>query len=39
MEESFNKYVPKTRLIPLFSFGNNPKQPLHARNSFQSKLF
>ena len=32
------KYTPKTSHRPLFILVNNPKQPLHARNSFKIKI-
>ena len=39
MEKSCRKCVPKASRRPPFNFGNpNPKQPLHARNSFKSKI-
>ena len=39
MEKSCRKCTPKDRSRPLFNFGNNPKQPLNARNSFKNKTF
>ena len=39
MEKSCRKCVTKASPRPLFNFGNNPKQPLHARNLFKNKIF
>ena len=38
MEKSCRKYAPKASPRPLFNSGKNPKQPLHARNSFRNKI-
>ena len=37
MEKSCRKCTPKAGHRPLFNFGKNPKQPLHARNSLKIK--
>ena len=37
MGNSWWKYAPKAIPRPLFILMNNPKQPLHARNSFKNK--
>ena len=39
MEKSYIKWAPKASPRPLFHFGKYPKQPLHARNSFENKIF
>ena len=39
MEKSSRKCPPKARARPLFNFGKNSKQPLHARNSFKNKIY
>ena len=39
MEKSYRKYALKASPRPLFILGNNPKHPLHARNSFKNKIF
>ena len=37
IEKSCKKCAAKTSPRPLYNFGN-PKQPLHARNYFKSKI-
>ena len=37
MEKPWRECKPKVSPKPLFKFGNNPKQALHARNSFKNK--
>ena len=39
MEKSYRKYAPKGSPRPLFYFGKQPKQPLHAWNSFKIRYF
>ena len=39
MEKSYRKYAPKLVPDPFLILVNNPKQPLHARNSFKNKIF
>ena len=39
MEKSCRKCAPKASLDPIFILVNNPKQPLHAGNSFKNKIF
>ena len=39
MEKPCWKCTPKASPKALFNFVNNPKQPLHARNSFKNKIF
>ena len=39
MEKSSRKCVTKASPRLLYNLVNNPKQPLHARNSFKSKIF
>ena len=39
MEKSCRKYAPRATARPLFVLLNSPKQPLHARNSFQIRYF
>ena len=41
MKNSFRKCTPKASPRPLFNliFVNNPKQPLHAGNSFNNNIF
>ena len=39
MEKSCKKYAPKAGPRLLFILINNPKQSLHARNSFKNKIF
>ena len=38
MEQSCRKYAGKATSRPLYNF-DNPKQPLHARKFFKSKIF
>ena len=39
MEKSCKKCEPKASPRLLFILVNNPKHPLHARNSFKNKIF
>ena len=39
MEKSCRKYAAKASPRPLYNLVSNPKQQLHARNSFKSKIF
>ena len=39
MEKSCRKYAQKLAPDPFLILLNNPKQPLHARNSFKNKIF
>ena len=39
MEKWCSKCAPKASPKPFFSFGNDPKEPLHARNCFKNKIF
>ena len=39
MEKSCRKCAPKASSRPLFNLVNNPKQTLHARNSFKKRYF
>ena len=39
MEKSCRKCAPKASPRTLFILVNNPKQSLHARNSFKNKIF
>ena len=39
MEKSCRKYAANASPRPLLILSNNPKQPLHARRSFKSKIF
>ena len=39
MEKSCRKCASKASLDPFFILANNPKQLLHARNSFQKRYF
>ena len=39
MEISCRKSTSKSSPRPFLYFGNNPKKPLHARNSFKNKTF
>ena len=36
MKKSYRKCVPKASPGPLFYYGKQPKQPLHARNYFKN---
>ena len=39
MEKSNRECAPKASPRPFFILVNNPKQSLHARNSFKNKIF
>ena len=39
MGKSCRKWTSKASLRPFFILVNNPKQPLHARNSFETRYF
>ena len=39
MKKSCGKYATEASPRPLFYFVNNPKQPLHAENSFENAIF
>ena len=39
MQKLWRKCAAKFGHGPLFNFGNNPKQPLHAKNYFENKIF
>ena len=39
MVKSCRKCAPKASPRAFFNFGKNPKQPLHARNSFENQIF
>ena len=39
MEKSYRKCIPKASPDPFLILVNNPKQPLHARNSFKIRRF
>ena len=38
MQKSCRKYAPRASPRPLFFLVNNPKHPLHARNSFKKNI-
>ena len=38
MEKLFRKCALKASPRSIFNFGKNPKQPLHARNSFENRI-
>ena len=39
MKKSHRKCAPKASTRPLFNLVNNPKQPLHPKNSFEKEIF
>ena len=39
MEKPCRKYAPKASSRLIFNLVNNPKQPFHAKHSFENEIF